>query len=138
MTFQIRQDLLDKLIGLAQKAIDNWGEEAQLNMVEEESLELLLELTRRRRNRHDPEKILEENVDAFVMMVQLASMMGTTRFNAMLEQKLIRLDQRLTDYISHQMLQAAPKLCIACGKDINSPTVTSCKNVDVCPHFGEQ
>ncbi len=79
------------------RCIETWGEDAQLDMVTEECLELLLELHRRKRNRHDVEKICEETADVWIMLQQLVNIVGEHNIQKIVYMKETRLKDRLKE-----------------------------------------
>jgi len=60
---------------LARQAQAKWGQEAQLNMVIEECVELIDAIQKYRRGRVDFEKVVEEGVDVELMIEQLEVIM---------------------------------------------------------------
>jgi len=82
--------------GLLNKALKEWGTEAQLDMVIEECAELIGAIQKWRRHRVESEKVLEECVDVTLMMEQLKMMLDApTLFDQIKEKKLARLKNLL-------------------------------------------
>lgn len=84
----LNPDLIKQLDTQARQAIELWGNEAQFNMVIEETSELLNEVAKIHRNRQNWDNILEEAVDTYIMMTEVFIMYGPEATNAMLEKKL--------------------------------------------------
>jgi NTP pyrophosphatase (non-canonical NTP hydrolase) len=85
----------DRLQKAAQKAIEKWGQQSQLDMIEEECAELALELIRRKRNRHKWENIIEECADVYIMMAEAFVIFGD-EMTQKIDEKLARLEERLS------------------------------------------
>lgn len=90
-----KDEIETRLDTAAKKAVLKWGESSQLDMVQEEAAELLLELVRRPRGRHDFLKILEESVDVYIMLAEVRLMFGEEDWLSMVDKKLSRLEGRL-------------------------------------------
>ena len=62
---------------LYKKAIEKWGNEAQLNKLKEELLELGLVITRKQNGREvEPSAVLDELVDVDIMIEQARMILG--------------------------------------------------------------
>lgn len=77
------------------RALDKWGEEAQMFMAFEEMGELQTELSRSRRGRSDKELVAEEIADALIMIHQMALVCGTEAVSAAVERKMERLEMKV-------------------------------------------
>ena len=83
-------------IGLYKEAINKWGEEAQINMLNEECGELITAVAQFRRGRTSHHDVMTELADVFIMVEQIATMMNYEDFEKELERKLTRLkDEKL-------------------------------------------
>jgi len=81
---------------LYQKAISQWGYQAQLGMAVEECLELVHAIMKFMRNDGwDAENIEEEVADVEIMMAQLRLIFNTNRITKVKRKKLRRLQRRL-------------------------------------------
>lgn len=76
-------------------ALETWGEEEQFWMAVEECGELLTSLNQLRRRRIDKAKLASEVADVFIMMNQLAIVVGECEVQEQIEYKLNRLKERL-------------------------------------------
>lgn len=83
--------------GLLQRAVDLWGEEAQMRMVQEECAELIATVNRHQRERCSNEDVAEEVADVLIMVEQARRIVGAAAVDAAKERKLQRLARRLTD-----------------------------------------
>jgi NTP pyrophosphatase (non-canonical NTP hydrolase) len=83
-------------IELYKEAINKWGEEAQVNMLNEECGELITAVAQFRRGRTSHHDVMTELADVFIMIEQMATMMNYEDFEKELDRKLIRLrDEKL-------------------------------------------
>jgi NTP pyrophosphatase (non-canonical NTP hydrolase) len=83
-------------IELYKEAINKWGEEAQINMLNEECGELITAVAQFRRGRTSHHDVMTELADVFIMVEQIATMMNYEDFEKELNRKLIRLkDEKL-------------------------------------------
>lgn len=80
---------------LLQKAIDTWGEDAQLLMALEECGELIAVLSQYIRGRRTKEEVAEEVADVSIMMRQLRLIFGYETVNEIEAGKIVRLRNRL-------------------------------------------
>lgn len=86
-------------IRLYEEAIKTWGEEAQVNMLDEECGELITAIARFKRGRATHQDVLTELADVFIMVEQVATMMNYEDFEKELDRKLVRLrDEKLAKY----------------------------------------
>ena len=78
-------------------ALDMWGTNEQLFMLTEEVGELLSSINKWRRDRIDPEGIVDEIADVHIMLAQLCILIGGSPSlpNDIIEQKIERLKQRI-------------------------------------------
>ena len=87
--------MVDSTNNLARRALDAWGENAQIDMAIEECAELITALMDRRRGRGGDNAVAEEIADVEIMLEQLRIVIGKERcFDALLS-KWNRLEQRL-------------------------------------------
>jgi len=77
-----------------QKAIEVWGEKAQLGMVIEEFGEVLTAINHYDRNRITLEEFIEEFVDAYIMMRQMR-FMNKEIFDRIYDEKVKRIRKKL-------------------------------------------
>ena len=83
-------------LNLYKEAIEKWGEEAQVNMLNEECGELIAAVAQFRRGRTSYHDVMTELADVFIMVEQIATMMNYDDFEKELERKLIKLrDEKL-------------------------------------------
>jgi NTP pyrophosphatase (non-canonical NTP hydrolase) len=78
-----------------ERAIDHWGEDAQLNMGVEEASELITALSRFLRGRTDEADVVEEVADVSIMVEQLAMIVGEDAVADVVDSKVARLSDRL-------------------------------------------
>ena len=77
---------------LIKQALATWGQEDQLNMLQEECAELIAAINRWRRGRTSVAAMIEEGVDVSLMLEQLKLITGNPETWAHLrDEKLIRL-----------------------------------------------
>lgn len=79
-------------------ALETWGEEEQFWMAVEECGELLTSLNQLRRRRIDKAKLASEVADVFIMMNQLAIVVGEPEVQEQIEYKIRRLKERLDSF----------------------------------------
>ena len=77
------------------KVMEAWGINAQVDMVMEETGEMLAALGKGKRGRVSKEEIITELADVSIMMEQMAVFFGLDEFRAEKERKLLRLKGRL-------------------------------------------
>lgn len=88
-------------INLYKKALKTWGEEAQVNMLDEEIGELITAVARFKRGRATHQDVMTELADVFIMVEQIATMMSHDDFEKEVDRKLVRLrDEKLAKYDS--------------------------------------
>ena len=78
---------------LYKEAVDKWGEESQINMLNEECGELIAAVAQFRRGRTSHHDVMTELADVFIMVEQIASMMGYDDFEKELDRKLLKLKE---------------------------------------------
>ena len=78
---------------LYKEAVDKWGEEAQINMLNEECGELITAVAQFRRGRTSHHDVMTELADVFIMVEQIASMMSYDDFEKELDRKLLKLKE---------------------------------------------
>jgi uncharacterized coiled-coil protein SlyX len=83
-------------VTLLRRAIDLWGRPAQWDQVIEECSEMITEILHARRKRNSAEKLAEEVADAYIMVEQARQMAGPDLVDSWIEQKLARLEHRVT------------------------------------------
>lgn len=91
MTTEVRLDRLCEL------ALDEWGEEAQRNMVMEELGELIAAINQYHRGRVSRESLAEEMADVHICLRQLEMMVGGEVTEEQLEKSMQDLYEDLTD-----------------------------------------
>jgi NTP pyrophosphatase (non-canonical NTP hydrolase) len=83
-------------IDLYKEAIAKWGEEAQVDMLNEECGELITAVAQFKRGRTSHHDVMTELADVFIMVEQIATMMNYEDFERELDRKLVRLrDEKL-------------------------------------------
>ena len=83
-------------LNLYKEAIEKWGEEAQVNMLNEECGELIAAVAQFKRGRTSHHDVMTELADVFIMVEQIATMMNYDDFEKELERKLTKLrDEKL-------------------------------------------
>lgn len=88
-------------INLYKKALKTWGEEAQVNMLDEEVGELITAVARFKRGRATHQDVMTELADVFIMVEQIATMMSHDDFEKEVDRKLVRLrDEKIAKYDS--------------------------------------
>ena len=78
---------------LYKEAINKWGEESQINMLNEECGELITAVAQFRRGRTSHHDVMTELADVFIMVEQITSMMGYDNFEKELDRKLLKLKE---------------------------------------------
>ena len=91
----INVDLIKEVEHNSKAAVDKWGIHSQYDMMREEATELLLELARMARKRHNHEKILEELVDTYIMLHEMIYIYGEKEFERMIKIKLNKMRDKL-------------------------------------------
>jgi len=82
---------------LYEKAIETWGEQAQIDVLGEECSELSAEMSRVMRGRTDEEELAEEIADVEIMIEQMRRMLDESTIEKAKVQKLKRLRSRLLE-----------------------------------------
>lgn len=77
------------------RCIDKWGVQAQLDMVIEECLELALQTHRDKRGRTTVDEVAEEAADVYMVLHQLAEIIGEDKIQPWIDTKCARLEERL-------------------------------------------
>lgn len=85
-------------IELYKKAINTWGEEAQVNMLYEECGELITAIAQFRRGRVMQKDVMTELADVSIMVEQMATLLNFEDYEAEKNNKLKRLEKRLENY----------------------------------------
>ena len=80
---------------LYQATLQKWGAEAQYDQAVEECAELIATLKHLRRGRVDESAVADELADVYLMIGQLAYMLGEARVAAAVERKILRLRELL-------------------------------------------
>ncbi len=85
---------------ICQRALDTWGEEAQMLMVIEEMSELTKEILKNiNRKKNNVDAIIEETADVEIMLEQLKANYGIAeKVEEYKQNKLKLIEQRLNDY----------------------------------------
>ena len=80
-----------------EKAIETYGENAQLDMVIEEMSELIKEICKRKRGKDNHAEIVEEVADVLIMIEQLKIIcqIGSKELNEIKWEKIKRLNERI-------------------------------------------
>lgn len=94
-------EILDEFKKLADKAIESWGIDAQLDMVAEECAELIVELMKRKRVKNGTNEmlIMFEGVDVEIMIDQLKNIINKDKiWDSIRAQKLKQLKVRLKEH----------------------------------------
>ena len=86
--------LLSDPTTIYKKALHLWGQDAQMDMVEEECAELILALKHLRRGRTDFLPLFNEIADVEIMIGQMRLMFGDEGIDKAKRSKLIRLAER--------------------------------------------
>ena len=81
-----------------ENALHTWGFDNQIGMVHEELGELLTAINQWKRGRVTKEQLASEVADAFIMVSQMAVIVGYGQVQDLIEYKTDRLKQRLVDY----------------------------------------
>ena len=82
-------------MSILDRAIKQWGIDAQLDMLVEESSELILAVQHMKRKRCGWEKVAEEIADVKIMSEQISLVIGEEKVDEYYNQKLERLEKRL-------------------------------------------
>lgn len=82
---------------ILQAALDEWGFQAQADMVIEECAELQAELSRYWRGRSDEYDVMEELADVEIMLDQMRLAFDEHRINDHKREKMARLRERLIE-----------------------------------------
>ncbi len=80
---------------LYQATLGKWGAEAQFDQAVEECAELITTLKHLRRGRVDETAVADELADVYLMIGQLAYMIGEEKVAAAVERKILRLREHL-------------------------------------------
>lgn len=101
---------LQERIKLYLRAIKDWGEEAQTDMVNEECGELITAMAQFKRGRTSYHDVMTELADVSIMVEQLATIMNYSDFEQEKERKLERLKERLDDYEAKLAVEKGKKI----------------------------
>ena len=85
----------EQRIELYKEAIAKWGEDAQVNMLNEECGELITAVAQFRRGRTSHHDVMTELADVSIMVEQLATMMNFEDYEKEKDRKLQRLKERV-------------------------------------------
>jgi NTP pyrophosphatase (non-canonical NTP hydrolase) len=88
-------------LNLYKEAIEKWGEEAQVNMLNEECGELIAAVAQFKRGRTSHHDVMTELADASIMIEQIATIMNYDDYGKEKDRKLNRLKERLEKYGNH-------------------------------------
>lgn len=84
---------------LLEQAIETYGKDMQLTVAVEEFSELIKEICKNKRGRDNRDNIIEEMVDCYIMLEQLAIIfnIGVDELGSIMDEKLDRLEKRLAE-----------------------------------------
>ena len=84
---------------LLEQAIETYGKDMQLNVAVEEFSELIKEICKNKRGRDNRASIIEEMVDCYIMLEQVAIIFGIGReeLEPVMDKKFDRLEKRLAE-----------------------------------------
>jgi NTP pyrophosphatase (non-canonical NTP hydrolase) len=87
-----------------EKAIEVYGKDMQLNVAIEEFSELIKEICKHKRGEDNRDNIIEEMADCRIMIEQLMIIfeIKTYQINPVINQKMVRLEKRLSEKESKQ------------------------------------
>jgi len=85
----------DQTRRLYARALEAWGTEAQVRMVQEECAELITAINKWSRHSGGEKNVIEEAADVEIMIGQLRVIVGDDRIDAAKRKKLSRLSLRL-------------------------------------------
>lgn len=93
----LKSELDEKLEHLAQRAIKQWGVDAQIDQAIEECSELVTILARRNRKRFNSDDVLEEMADVYIMLHELLILYDYTNqdLDKMIIKKLAKMEEKL-------------------------------------------
>ncbi len=99
--FESLLDYYDELLEINQrhkrlykKAVEKWGQDAQIDMIIEEAAELILSIEHWKRGRKSSNNIFEEAADLYNMLMQLREIQPKL-FDDWVNRKMARLEERL-------------------------------------------
>ena len=110
----------EERIKLYLRAIRNWGEEAQTDMVNEECGELITAIAQFKRGRTSHHDVMTELADVSIMVEQLATIMSYSDFEQEKDRKLERLRERLDKYEAKLATSQKEIMSQAKGEDGNN------------------
>lgn len=84
-----------RYLQIYKRAIKKWGESAQLDQAIEECAELVAAIQHYRRGKVEKSVVLHELADVYLMVGQLAYMLGEEELNAEVENKISKLEALL-------------------------------------------
>src|SRR4051812_9339767 len=79
------------------EAIRRWGTEGQFNMLQEECGELITVINHYRRGRVEKDRVAEEIADVFIMIQEVAKVIGEPIVEQKILEKFTRLRQELVE-----------------------------------------
>ena len=84
---------------ILEKAIETYGKDMQLTVAVEEFSELIKEICKSKRGRDNRDNIIEEMVDCYIMLEQLAIIfdISTDEIGEWLDIKFTRLENRMAE-----------------------------------------
>ena len=97
----------ERVAEVCSRAVDVYGIEAQIWMAIEEMAELSNAIAKHRRNRVSREDVCEEIADVSIMLIQLAAIFGPDEVNEFVEEKINRLEKRLTKHVANSETNVA-------------------------------
>lgn len=97
----------ERVAEICAQAVDIYGTEAQIWMAIEEMSELSDAIAKHRRDRVTRENVCEEIADVAIMMIQLAAIFGSEEVNDFLDEKISRLEKRLSKHVANSETDVA-------------------------------
>ena len=88
----------EERIKLYKQAIAKWGEQAQIDMLNEECGELIAAVAQFKRGRTSHHDVMTELADVSIMVEQIATLMNYYDFEKEKDRKLARLEERLNKF----------------------------------------
>ncbi len=92
-----------RLTRLASAALFKWGQQAQMGIAQEECAELIAAINRQKRGRADNRVVALEVADVLIALESVKLVVGPELVNQALEQKALRLAERVGDEAISEM-----------------------------------
>lgn len=83
------------LLKLAKQAVDQWGEQKQVDHMHEEIGELMVALNHHKRGRVNADAVREEIADVLIMCFEMAVMYNPKKVSKVIDKKLRLVKKRL-------------------------------------------